>query len=87
MYAYLCTKYYGLTMHGIAWCIVWPSGPHMLYSMAWWASHGIMVWPGGPGLGYGMALQTSHGIWLWPGREDMGLGIVCSMTWRAWHGI
>ena len=71
--------------HGI---MVWPGGPGMWYGMAWQASHSI-VWPGGHHMVYDMAWRASHStcIWLWPGRQGMGLCIVCSMTWRAWHGI
>ena len=54
----------------------------MVYSMAWWATHGIMVWPGEPGMGYGMALRASHGI-VWPGVHRMIYGI----AWRASYGI
>ena len=60
-------------MHGLAWCIEWPGRPHMLYSMAWRASHGIMEWSGGPCMGYGMALRASHDI-VWPGGHHMVYG-------------
>ena len=63
---------------GIAWCMVWPVGPCMVYNMAWRASHGIMVWPGGPGMGYGMALRVSHGIVC-----PCGYRMLYGMTWRA----
>ena len=52
----------------------------MAYSMAWWASHGIMVWPGMHG-GHHMVLWYGM-IWgmVWPG----GHRIVYGLAGNAW---
>ena len=82
---------------GLAWHMVWPGGYHMVYIMAWWASHGIWLWPARQGMGLGivcgMDWRAWHGVWyglagkerymVWPG----GHGYIYGMAWRPWHGI
>ena len=58
---------YYLGRHGMIYgmYVVWPGGNNMVYSMAWWAWHGIfygltgmawyMLWPGGHGMVCGIA--------------------------------
>ena len=86
--------YYGIWygFAGTALYMVWPGGPRMVYSMAWWASHGIMVWPCVPCMGYGTVLRALHGI-VWPSGHRMvepgghRMAYCYGLAGKAWYSI
>ena len=43
--------------------IVWPGGHHMVYGMAWRASHGIWLKPGRRGMGLYIVCSMSWRTW------------------------
>ena len=65
---------------GLAWYMVCPGGPGMVYGIAWRGMGWYMVWPGGMTcIWYGLSGMALYMVWY------SGYGMIYGVTWRAWH--